>query len=684
MKLSRFLLGLLLLGAGPPFHLSSTTSTLRMLQPVGAHSQDHHDGDYDHRCATAEPTLRDELIEGMRFQGAFGHDNNNNNNNEKNRRLIQTDCDQLCDQCIEIGVNLHMISANVTGLGVIIPHPTNTVLDLVNGRPGRSREDLSTPEDIIALFQANMAVVNRSFRGTPFRFTFTPEQGSTTITTTVNNDWSNYAVDFLPDMSQAVGSGDLRQLDVFVAWNLRQRTNGTTTDDTSLILGKASLPAAQLATQGDGVLLRYDVLTGGGLSPNDYGYTLIHEIGTFLSFFQRLSAFCVRDGERGWFFFFGGCVCFSFLSSVSLKFVWEMGVRLLVSFSSLFFSCFYSYLFSGHWLGLFHTFQQLVTTEACDPDEESFSDFVVDTPIQDGPSSRMARSCTEFLGLSGRQLPDTCPDLPGNDPIFNYMNYVDDERCQEEQGEFTCGQIERMYRHWLLFRDLVNTCQDPNDMQIEVVVEIDVDYARDTIILLEDERGNIIFNSIEDHLLAAIIFDQEAFLFDLCAPRNENYLLSIGDRSNNGFMDGSVVIYIDRVLLTSVSGNFGRFVTVPIAAQDVPPTESTTASSPTPAPVETPTPIDLGVRPSNIERVTQSPVASPNPSTSATEYQTTPTKAPTKAPTEAPTEVPTEGPPTMLVDESEKIEEESGASNIASLGGTVMLCCIWLIGQVDL
>lgn len=61
---------------------------------------------------------------------------------------------------------------------------------------------------------------------------------------------------------------------------------------------------------------------------------------------------------------------------------------------------------AGHWFGLYHTFQGRL----CD----SINDQIADTPAQSGGSS----GCPV-----GR---DSCPDLPGLDPIHNYMDYSDD------------------------------------------------------------------------------------------------------------------------------------------------------------------------------------------------------------------------------------------------------------------
>ncbi|WP_179812009.1 zinc metalloprotease [Nocardiopsis sinuspersici] len=81
----------------------------------------------------------------------------------------------------------------------------------------------------------------------------------------------------------------------------------------------------------------------------------------------------------------------------------------------------------GHWLGLFHTFQNGCT----DP-----GDYVDDTPYE----REAASGCPE-----GR---DTCPEQAGEDPVTNFMNYSDDA-CMTH---FTAGQGKRMVEHWAAFR----------------------------------------------------------------------------------------------------------------------------------------------------------------------------------------------------------------------------------------
>ncbi|TFK17455.1 hypothetical protein FA15DRAFT_676067 [Coprinopsis marcescibilis] len=81
----------------------------------------------------------------------------------------------------------------------------------------------------------------------------------------------------------------------------------------------------------------------------------------------------------------------------------------------------------GHWLGLYHTFQDGGSCSGA-------GDQVGDTQIH-----------KEASWKCNSQAPSTCG---AKDPVFNYMNYVDDA-CRRE---FTQGQIDRMWDHIELYR----------------------------------------------------------------------------------------------------------------------------------------------------------------------------------------------------------------------------------------
>jgi hypothetical protein len=83
----------------------------------------------------------------------------------------------------------------------------------------------------------------------------------------------------------------------------------------------------------------------------------------------------------------------------------------------------------GHWLGLYHTFQDGCTRRG---------DRIDDTPAELEP---------QFVCVDRNSCPS--PRFPATDPIHNFMDYVDDE-CMDQ---FTTDQNKRMVRQWRAFRE---------------------------------------------------------------------------------------------------------------------------------------------------------------------------------------------------------------------------------------
>lgn len=214
--------------------------------------QDHHHHAHA-TCGSQDPTRRERAVQEVRTKAALQQQQ------RRGRHLQLESCDNLRDQkTTEIQVNLHL----VTVLDGVFLHPNNAVDRFVNDDPDFDFSEFSSQADLEDLFQINIDVLNAAFADTPF--TFMRER----TTVTENLDWTFDLAAYQDDISQAVGSKDLRQMDVFAAYNLEER------DDDLILRGLASPGALQRRGTGDGIYLAYQVLPQATLGDGLGGYEM--------------------------------------------------------------------------------------------------------------------------------------------------------------------------------------------------------------------------------------------------------------------------------------------------------------------------------------------------------------------------------------------------------------------------
>ena len=347
-------------------------------------NDDEHDHDVQKQCGTDhDANLHQEQMNALRMKAFQYYSSSSSDSDDdgqrRRRKLFPTSCEELCDQCIDIDLRLTMVAIELTS-GYLIPHPTYALEFLVYGFEVTAA-DFSQPSDIATLFRDNVGVLNNAYQGTPFRFNW---DGSYQIAINTNATFDGFG--HLEELGGTYGSPELNVLDVFLVFQPLPSEGGGVT------LGIATPGSVQ--TIGDGAYVRYDVLTGGGYVSSDGGYTLVHEIGHMLGL---MHTFQVR--------FVLMIMCALFRSRLSTS---NMCNTLLISFVL--------------WpILLMQTFTALPSEYSCSPDEIPYGDFVDDTPLQRGPSASL--DCAQYIYYD--TLPDTCPNLPGRDALFNYMNYID-------------------------------------------------------------------------------------------------------------------------------------------------------------------------------------------------------------------------------------------------------------------
>lgn len=431
----------------------------------------------------------------------------------RNRRLVAPSCQDLCKQCIEIDVFFHLAGYRLGGSNIstpwMIPHPTDEFRLLREEIKNSTTEGKALPEilpgrfssveDICRLIQANIDLLNNLYVDTPFRFRWVnddPGQAEVGI----QNNWAFfYAANIHKrnEFAAAFHQGNARTLNVYLVYRICGHPF-IWLDKNCDTIGAGTNPSYQLDGSADGIYLSYDTLTGGGLKYYSNGISLVHEV--------------------------------------------------------------------GHWLGLLHVFQSETSAgegsqdakdvDVCDPINAVNGDFVDDTPYIPQPSVKMYRCSRTYYEAQGEETPNSCPNLPGVDPVFNIMNYIGDEDCYNDgHALFTCGQVERMYKQWLLYRDHTTDCAF-NEMKLHLAMKLESNAVHAEIASFDSNKP--VFNLMRDMDLT--LFPQHATndtrTISFCVPQGD-YILGVTEQGRGGFPDGFIELSVNGALVHRVDGNFG-------------------------------------------------------------------------------------------------------------------------------
>ena len=169
------------------------------------------------------------------------------------------------------------------------------------------------------------------------------------------------------------------------------------------------------------------------------------------------------------------------------------------------------------------------------------------------------------------------------------MNNVNNDECHAQNGEFTCGQKERMKFQWELYRDGMPVCEE-GEMEVDILIK----FAQEASGVFTDDftlataDGDVFYNSISDYNSAFAPFGWTVVIA-LCLP-NADYTFTYNSASGDGFGDDEtaflVVIRSDEEIAV-VQGDFGDEAVI-----DIPMDPNITPMPPTPEPPEpTPPPV---------------------------------------------------------------------------------------------
>jgi hypothetical protein len=175
---------------------------------------------------------------------------------------------------VEIVTRVHLVLADAdnNSSNSILPHPTEAFARHLQGDADLTADAFSQPRDILNLFQDQVEILNRAFLQTPFYFTF----DANATRTIAHTNWTCYGSEFRTPLQEELSSGDSTILDVFLVYQLADRRISGETSTSTMAMATF---AGEQVERGDGVLMRYDVLAGGGHPTHDFGYILVHEVG---------------------------------------------------------------------------------------------------------------------------------------------------------------------------------------------------------------------------------------------------------------------------------------------------------------------------------------------------------------------------------------------------------------------
>ena len=153
-------------------------------------------------------------------------------------------------------------------------------------------------------------------------------------------------------------------------------------------------------------------------------------------------------------------------------------------------------------------------------------------------------------------------------------NLTEDEECFRNEGHFSCGQVERMYLHWMLYRQANERCSKyETEISMSLRLSRNFEYTGDDVVgyfkiptwYLFDENYKVIYNSTEDYAAFYTFEFQDTMVADLCLPKDLSYRFLYEDRYALGPpITGLIEILKDDNVVARRVGNFGRYVNVHI------------------------------------------------------------------------------------------------------------------------